>query len=100
MARFLIFILSCWCIDSLSALSIEKPCQDIIDTYVKTEEEKQPKICNTPGCVKAANTLIQNMDPSAKPCEDFYQYACGGFEERVSQKETFYRHLKVKTTYS
>ena len=40
--------------------------------------------CNTPGCITAAHTLIQNMDPSADPCEDFYQYACGGFEERVS----------------
>ena len=39
--------------------------------------------CNTPGCITAAHTLIQNMDPSADPCEDFYQYACGGFEERV-----------------
>ena len=90
MARFpLIFILSCWyLVDSLSALSIEQPCQRFIDEYIQSEEAKQSKICNTPECVKAAYTLIQNMDPSVEPCEDFYQYACGGFEERVSSKQT------------
>ena len=32
--------------------------------------------------------MIQNMDITADPCDDFYQYACGGFIERVS---TFWR---------
>ena len=27
----------------------------------------------------AAARIIENMDPSANPCEDFYQYACGGW---------------------
>ena len=47
--------------------------------------EPNTQICNTPECVSAAHSLIQNMDTSANPCEDFYQYACGNFYERVSQ---------------
>jgi hypothetical protein len=53
-------------------------------SHLSLISENNGDSCNTPGCITAAHTLIQNMDPSADPCEDFYQYACGGFEERVS----------------
>ena len=41
------------------------------------------EICTSASCINAANSLIQNMDSNVDPCEDFYQYACGGFLERV-----------------
>uniref|UniRef100_A0A8C5BLJ0 Membrane metallo-endopeptidase-like 1 n=1 Tax=Gadus morhua TaxID=8049 RepID=A0A8C5BLJ0_GADMO len=36
--------------------------------------------------------LLQNMDASVKPCENFYQYACGGWLERHVIPETSSRH--------
>ena len=30
-------------------------------------------------CRIAAARIIGNMDPAADPCEDFFQYACGGW---------------------
>ena len=39
--------------------------------------------CMTPGCVKTANAIIQNMDQSVNPCIDFYKFACGGFVKRT-----------------
>ncbi|CAF4460683.1 unnamed protein product, partial [Adineta steineri] len=35
------------------------------------------ELCVTPYCVKAANYLIESLDESAQPCEDFYQFVCG-----------------------
>nr|XP_033697094.1 membrane metallo-endopeptidase-like 1 [Tursiops truncatus] len=48
--------------------------------------------CTTPGCVMAAARILQNMDPSKKPCDDFYQYACGGWLQRHVIPETSSRY--------
>ncbi|XP_065737316.1 membrane metallo-endopeptidase-like 1 [Phocoena phocoena] len=48
--------------------------------------------CTTPGCVMAAARILQNMDPSKEPCDDFYQYACGGWLRRHVIPETSSRY--------
>ncbi|XP_030633645.1 membrane metallo-endopeptidase-like 1 isoform X2 [Chanos chanos] len=45
-------------------------------------------VCTTPECVTAAARLLQNMDTSVEPCQNFYQYACGGWLERHVIPET------------
>uniref|UniRef100_A0A671W5Z9 Membrane metalloendopeptidase like 1 n=1 Tax=Sparus aurata TaxID=8175 RepID=A0A671W5Z9_SPAAU len=49
-------------------------------------------VCTTADCVTAAARLLQNMDQSVKPCDNFYQYACGGWLERHVIPETSSRH--------
>ncbi|XP_054439972.1 membrane metallo-endopeptidase-like 1 [Pteronotus mesoamericanus] len=53
---------------------------------------KKDGICTTPGCVIAAARILQNMDPSKDPCDDFYQFACGGWLRRQVVPETNSRY--------
>nr|XP_004657773.2 membrane metallo-endopeptidase-like 1 [Jaculus jaculus] len=64
-------------------------------TVVKRAIKETPQtneVCTTPGCIMAAARILQNMDPSQKPCDDFYQYACGGWLRRHVIPETSSRY--------
>ena len=38
----------------------------------------------TKDCVTAASRIIQDMDASIDPCEDFYAFSCGGFIDNTN----------------
>jgi len=45
-----------------------------------TQQTQNPKdVCLTKGCVKAAAKLLDTMDDTMEPCNDFFKFACGGF---------------------
>lgn len=57
----------------------------------KTEKAKElhvcvenGKMCTTPGCIHAAWSILQKMDMSVDPCDDFYQFSCGQFLEKTT----------------
>ncbi|ETE58175.1 hypothetical protein L345_16104, partial [Ophiophagus hannah] len=33
-------------------------------------------------CIIVAGKILEALDPDVKPCDDFYQYACGGWIKR------------------
>ncbi|XP_015727680.1 neprilysin [Coturnix japonica] len=49
-------------------------------------------VCKTSDCIKSAARIIENMDTTAEPCSDFYQYACGGWLKRNVIPETSSRY--------
>lgn len=36
-------------------------------------------LCLTSGCIATASRILNAMDSSVEPCDDFYQFACGKF---------------------
>lgn len=60
------------------------------NSALTTSGQGAQQVCDTPGCVHAAQMLLDNMDPEVDPCDDFYQFACGGFEKRVSVVIKYY----------
>ncbi|XP_074954739.1 neprilysin [Phalacrocorax aristotelis] len=49
-------------------------------------------VCKTSECIKSAARILENMDTTAEPCNDFYQYACGGWLKRNVIPETSSRY--------
>ncbi|XP_046459785.1 membrane metallo-endopeptidase-like 1 [Daphnia pulex] len=74
---------------SPSAAAFTVSSHKVLDLDKATKPDADPSaksangdVCNTSGCVLAAAEILKNINKTVNPCEDFYSFACGGFETR------------------
>lgn len=48
------------------------------------QSDKTTNVCHTVGCVNAAAGVLQYVDASVEPCDDFYDFACGKFLSEIT----------------
>lgn len=41
-------------------------------------------LCTTPGCINAAASILNRIDGTVQPCDDFYDFACGQYVRETS----------------
>uniref|UniRef100_A0A8C6T5D1 Neprilysin n=1 Tax=Neogobius melanostomus TaxID=47308 RepID=A0A8C6T5D1_9GOBI len=67
----------------------------IVSLIILFATHKNDEICTTADCTQSASRLLENMDATVDPCDNFYQYACGGWlkkniiPESTSRYSTF-----------
>lgn len=46
---------------------------------IKTTEKPVEEYCMTSACVQTANRVLNTLDESIDPCDNFYEFACGSY---------------------
>ncbi|XP_066584391.1 endothelin-converting enzyme 1-like [Prorops nasuta] len=60
-------------------------------------KEEYKEMCQSEECIKTAARVIEAMNKSVDPCQDFYQFACGGWIEKhpIPQSQTSWDQLSL-----
>ncbi|KAG5268072.1 hypothetical protein AALO_G00207930 [Alosa alosa] len=54
-------------------------CLSLLVAVLVVSQRSKEEFCLTSQCIEAAGSVLSKMDHHASPCDDFFQYACGGW---------------------
>ncbi|CAM9846369.1 membrane metallo-endopeptidase-like 1 [Lampetra fluviatilis] len=61
--------------------------------YVAEREKRASwNVCITPECIAASARILDGMDSTVDPCQDFYGFACGGWLKKhvIPERSSYY----------
>ncbi|XP_076315307.1 neprilysin-1-like isoform X4 [Tachypleus tridentatus] len=69
----------------------------LIEVKIRNQAKTAPKICNTEECIHAASRILERIDPTSDPCNDFYQFACGSYAEKHTVPDDYFIRSLMQT---
>ncbi|XP_049737404.1 endothelin-converting enzyme 2 isoform X1 [Elephas maximus indicus] len=83
---------------------------------VQYHRDPSHSTCLTEACIRVAGKILESLDRGVRPCEDFYQFSCGGwirrnplpdgrsrwntFNSLWDQNQAVLKHLLENTTFN
>jgi len=68
------------CLIIIAVLSIALISLSVfIALYIENNKNDKIKICTTKACINLAQEIVNSIDDTQDPCEDFFQFTCGNW---------------------
>uniref|UniRef100_A0A1A9WAX5 Peptidase M13 N-terminal domain-containing protein n=1 Tax=Glossina brevipalpis TaxID=37001 RepID=A0A1A9WAX5_9MUSC len=95
--KYMLLVATCVCLGAALSTFIMQYTQNDKDCPITALQYHDVSVCLSESCVEAAFHLLESMNTSVDPCEDFYQYACGNWkrEHPVPEADTSISTFKL-----
>uniref|UniRef100_A0A8C6H382 endothelin-converting enzyme 1 n=1 Tax=Mus spicilegus TaxID=10103 RepID=A0A8C6H382_MUSSI len=88
----------------------------LVALWVQYHRDPAHSTCVTEACIRVAGKILESLDRGVSPCQDFYQFSCGGwirrnplpsgrsrwntFNSLWDQNQAILKHLLENTTFN